>query len=301
VTFREGSDRDRVGLLLDDRVFDLNAASWDGPTPTSMRELIGRPGWRQEVARKQADAGAGSLDDGLPLDAVNLRAPVPEPSKVIAIGANTWSHLKESAQFTAAQPSSRPLLIGKAPSSVIGDGKAIPKPADTGQLDYEVELGVIIGRTARAVSVNDAFDVVAGYTVTNDVTARDIQLQDREASALYVQHFLSKSCDGFCPAGPALVTTEEVEDVRALTLETRVNGAVRQNSDVSDLVVPVEELVAFTTRYMTLLPGDLILTGSPAGVGYFMDPPSFLEPGDVVTCSVGGIGSVTNPIIDASG
>jgi 2-keto-4-pentenoate hydratase/2-oxohepta-3-ene-1,7-dioic acid hydratase in catechol pathway len=157
-------------------------------------------------------------------------------------------------------------------------------------------LGVIIGCKARRISEKDVKDYVAGFTVTNDVSARDIQLAEHEKNPFFRVHYIGKSFDTFCPAGPALVTVDEFTWGKPLKMSTKVNGEIRQNSDTSDLYFGIEALVAYASRSMTLFPGDMIATGSPAGVAYFMSPQRFLLPGDFVRCEVEGVGVIENRV-----
>lgn len=227
-------------------------------------------------------AGTGadprSLRRGEPV-AAPLRAPL-RPSKVVAIGLNYRDHVRE----TGGEPPPRPLVFAKFPSSVIGPGEAIVvDAAPTERVDWEVELGVVIGRSVRSVARDDALDHVFGYTVANDVSARDVQFGDG-------QWVRGKSLDTFCPVGPVVVTADEVGDPQALALRTRVNGETVQDSSTSDMLFGVAELLAYCSRSFTLDPGDLVLTGTPWGCGEFMIPPRSLQPGDVVECEVERIG-----------
>jgi 2-keto-4-pentenoate hydratase/2-oxohepta-3-ene-1,7-dioic acid hydratase in catechol pathway len=229
----------------------------------------------------------GSSEDGpaIPLADVRLLAPVPRPGKVIGIGLNYRDHAEESGQPIPEQP----ILFAKFANSVIGPGEPIVLPPEALEPDYEVELGVVIGRTARRVPVADALDHVAGYTCMNDVSARDLQFQSS-------QWMLGKAIDTFLPCGPWLVTSEEISDPQALALRLTLNGEVLQSSSTAQMVFGVAELVASISRTMTLHPGDLIATGTPPGVGFARDPKVFLRDGDEVTCEIEGIGALTNPV-----
>jgi 2-keto-4-pentenoate hydratase/2-oxohepta-3-ene-1,7-dioic acid hydratase in catechol pathway len=186
------------------------------------------------------------------------------------------------------------MILAKATSCLCGPFDDIVHPPETKKLDYEVELGVVIGRKARRIKESQVRDHVAGFTTLNELSARDIQLAEHESNPFYRVHFIGKSFDTFCPAGPALVTVDEFEWGKPLKMRTEVNGQVRQDSDTSDLYFGVEALVAYISRAMTLFPGDLIATGSPAGVAFFMKPPAFLQPGDRVRCEIEGVGAVEN-------
>jgi 5-carboxymethyl-2-hydroxymuconate isomerase len=233
-------------------------------------------------------AADGSADpDGERLDG-RLLAPV-TPGKIVAIGLNYLDHIRESG----AEPPARPLVFAKFPSSVIGPEDAIViDAAVTERVDWEVELAVVIGTTARDVPEDRALRHVLGYTVANDVSARDLQFSDG-------QWVRGKSLDTFCPIGPVVVTADEVPDPQALRLVCRVNGEVVQDATTDLMVFGVAELIAFCSRSFTLYPGDVLLTGTPWGCGEFMDPKRSLAPGDVVECEIDGIGTLRNPVIAA--
>jgi 2-keto-4-pentenoate hydratase/2-oxohepta-3-ene-1,7-dioic acid hydratase in catechol pathway len=228
---------------------------------------------------------------GEPLDALagaTRLAPV-VPGKVVAIGLNYLDHIRESG----SEAPERPLVFAKFPSSVIGAGEAIRLPLDvTRRVDWEVELAVVIGRRARDVGRDDALDHVYGYTVGNDVSARDLQFSDG-------QWVRAKSLDTFCPLGPVVVTADEIPDPQALRLTCRVNGEVVQDASTDQMVFGVAELISFCSHSFTLDPGDVLLTGTPWGCGEFMDPKRSLAPGDVVECEIGGIGTLRNPVVEA--
>jgi 2-keto-4-pentenoate hydratase/2-oxohepta-3-ene-1,7-dioic acid hydratase in catechol pathway len=214
-----------------------------------------------------------------------LAAPL-QPGKIVAIGLNYLDHIRESNLPQPAQP----LVFAKFPSSVTGPNDPIVVDAKlTAQVDWEVELGVVVGRCMRAVSVNAALDYVFGYTVGNDVSARDVQFSESQWTR-------SKSFDTFCPVGPVVATADEIPDPQALALRTRVNGEVMQDSSTAEMLFGVAELLAFCSRSFTLEPGDLLLTGTPWGCGYFMDPPRALQVGDVVECEVERIGVLRNAV-----
>jgi 2-keto-4-pentenoate hydratase/2-oxohepta-3-ene-1,7-dioic acid hydratase in catechol pathway len=204
-----------------------------------------------------------------------LAAPL-RPGKIVAIGLNYLDHIRES---DLPRPE-RPLVFAKFPSSVIGPGEPIVIDSElTAQVDWEVELGVVVGRD----------ESVFGYTVCNDVSARDVQFSESQWTR-------GKSFDTFCPVGPVVVTADEIPDPQALALSTRVNGEVMQDSSTAEMLFGVAELLAFCSRNFTLEPGDLLLTGTPWGCGYFMDPRRALEPGDVVECEVERIGVLQSPV-----
>jgi 5-carboxymethyl-2-hydroxymuconate isomerase len=212
-----------------------------------------------------------------------------QPGKIIAIGLNYLDHIRESQLQQPAQP----LVFAKFPSSVTGPNDAIVVDAElTKQVDWEVELGAIVGRRMRHVAVGAALDYVFGYTVGNDVSARDVQFSESQWTR-------GKSFDTFCPLGPVVVTADEIPDPQALALATRVNGEVMQDSSTAEMVFGVAELLAFCSHNFTLEPGDLLLTGTPWGCGYFMNPPRALEVGDVVECEVERIGVLRSAVVAA--
>jgi 2-keto-4-pentenoate hydratase/2-oxohepta-3-ene-1,7-dioic acid hydratase in catechol pathway len=209
-----------------------------------------------------------------------------QPGKIVAIGLNYLDHIRES---NLPRPA-RPLVFAKFPSSVIGPDDPIVVDGElTTQVDWEVELGVVVGRRMRDVPAGAALDYLFGYTVSNDVSARDVQFSESQWTR-------GKSFDTFCPIGPVVVTPDEIPDPQALSLGTRVNGEVMQDSSTAEMLFGVAELLAFCSRNFTLEPGDLLLTGTPWGCGYFMDPPRGLAAGDVVECEVERIGVLRNAV-----
>lgn len=218
-----------------------------------------------------------------------LVAPL-RPGKIVAIGLNYADHIRETGQ---PRPT-RPLVFAKFPSSVIGPDEAIVlDPELSERVDWEVELAVVVGRRMRQVAEQDALDHVLGYTVANDISARDVQFADG-------QWVRGKSFDTFCPVGPVVVTADEVPDPQALNLRTRVNGSVVQQSSTSEMLFGVAALLSFCSESFTLDPGDLLLTGTPWGCGEFMDPPRSLAPGDVVESEIDGIGTLRNLVVAAA-
>jgi 2-keto-4-pentenoate hydratase/2-oxohepta-3-ene-1,7-dioic acid hydratase in catechol pathway len=218
-----------------------------------------------------------------------LREGAPQrPGKIVAIGLNYANHVRE-AGMTAPQ---NPIVFTKFTTSLIGCGDPIELDPDlTQRLDWEVELGVVVGRTMRRVLASHALDHVYGYTVANDLSARDIQFADG-------QWVRSKSLDTCCPVGPVVVPAAEIPDPQALGLRTRVNGETVQDSTTADMIFGVAELLAFCSHSFTFEPGDLLLTGTPWGCGEFMDPVRSLQHGDVVEVEVDGIGTLRNPVVE---
>jgi 2-keto-4-pentenoate hydratase/2-oxohepta-3-ene-1,7-dioic acid hydratase in catechol pathway len=254
------------------------------------------------LAREAAIAPRRSLAELRPAPAVGW------PGKVVCVGLNYRDHLAEAGS-TSRQ---RPILFAKFSNAVIASGDPIVRPPGSHALDLEVELGVVIGRTARRVSLTDAMDHVAGYVVLNDVSARDWQgLKPalREGEAGDGQWLRAKGSDTFLPTGPVFVTADELDPVAGLRLQSwRIPGSgpdagramAMQDGSTADMIWSVAELIEFISGAITLEPGDVIATGTPAGVGVFREPPVFLEPGDRVRCAIEGIGIVENPVVDWS-
>lgn len=223
-------------------------------------------------------------DERLVLENLQMLAPVAPPN-VVAIGLNYKAHAAE----TQAQPPKAPVVFLKANTSVIAPGEAIVLPEMVpDEVDYEAEFAIIIGKTAHCVKPEKSLEYVFGYTCGNDVSARDAQLrQDKQWAR-------GKSFDTFCPLGPWIETDLDPDNAAVIS---RVNGQVMQDSNTSDLIFPVRELVSYLSRCMTLLPGTVIMTGTPGGVGYARTPPAFLRPGDTVEVEIGGVGVLTNPVV----
>ena len=266
VRYRAG-DATALGVLSGDgQVLPINEQSW--------AELF--------------ESGGPSLAKGASaVGRVELLCPIARPGKVVCTGVNYASHKTENP--TAVLPRA-PFFFSKLPNSVIGADQEIVKPEPTTQLDYEVELAAVIGRQSKRLNPDRALEVVWGYTVMNDISARDIQFTDNQIT-------LGKGCDGFCPVGPSVVPAAEIPDPQALTVSSSVNGELRQKEPTANMLFSVAELLAYLTRYVTLEPGDVVTTGTPAGVGCFMQPPSWLQPGDIVEVEVDAIGRLANRVV----
>lgn len=270
----------KPAVLMDEGAVLLEDLGFQG----SMLKLIqDGPETLEEVRRSLAQAEPKSevaLSD--------LAAPLSHPSKIVAIGLNYRDHARE----TGAEPPPEPLIFTKFPSSITGPSDPISIPRQlTQQVDYEVELGVVIGRTARNVPLTEALDHVFGYTVLNDISARDLQFGD-------VQWVRGKSLDTFCPVGPVIVTADEVPDPQTLRLGCAVNGETLQDGTTADMIFGVAGLVSRISHWFTLEPGDIIATGTPSGVGFTRKPPIFLKDGDEVRTWVEGIGELINPVVE---
>lgn len=288
---------ERAGILVDATIVDLESAlraAGAAVATSELRLLLEQPDWRRLLDKAlAARKGAKTLDAG----SVRLGAPIPLPRQMLIAGANTKSHIAEAAPVLKdPRPPREPMILAKSVSSLCGPFDDVIHPPETKKLDYEVELGVVIGRRCRRIERAQAKEYVAGYMTVNEMSARDIQLAEHESNPFYRVHFLGKSFDTFCPAGPALVTADEIDWGRPLRMRTEVNGEVRQDSDTSDLYFDIATLVSYCSRGTTLFPGDLIVTGSPAGVAFFMKPPQFLRPGDKVRCEIEKVGAIENLI-----
>lgn len=302
VTYVEGEER-RAGLVVNQFVLDLERASSEGrygaeevrPFPASLRELLeGGEEALEECSRIQsyfANLPVERYPARLcaPLSETRLAPPIPDPQKIICIGMNYRDHCEEQNKPLPE----RPVIFAKFPTALIGLNDPIVKPPLTQEMDYEAELAVVIGTRGKNIPEQEALSHVAGYTIMNDVTARDIQFSDK-------QWVRGKSFDTFAPLGPHLVTRDEVPDPHNLSIRLTVNGEVRQSSNTSNMVFRVSFLVSYISHTCTLLPGDIISTGTPGGVGVFRRPPVFLEAGDVVRIEIEKLGALENPVEAAS-
>lgn len=264
------------GVQRDDAVVPLNGLREDISI-----SAFGNSGFHRVVE----DAVSAAKDRSIPLEDVRRLAPIGRPGKIVCVGLNYHDHAEEQGEDVPE----RPLLFGKAPTAVTNPSDPIVHPEGIEELDYEVELGVVIGQTATDVDAANAREYVAGYTAVNDVSARDAQFEDE-------QFLRGKSYDTFAPVGPTLVPDAFFEP-NAVDIACRVNGETRQSSNTDQFIFDVDELIEYISAIMTLRPGDIISTGTPGGVGIFSDPPELLEPGDVVDTEIEGIGTLTNPVV----
>lgn len=269
ITYSVEGAEPKVGFVEEDEVRTLTRNN------ITMLDLI-----------EQATDQQAMSEESVPLEEVNLHAPVANPNKIIAIGLNYSDHAAE----TGAEIPEKPIVFAKYPNTIIGPGAPIRIPSITEQADYEAELAVVIGRKARAVEAEDAMDYVFGYMNSNDVSSRDLQFSEGG------QWTRSKSLDTFAPIGPYLVTKDEIEDPQDLSIRCVLNGEVMQEGTTSKMIFGVAELVAFLSTGMTLEPGDIIMTGTPPGVGFARDPKVFLKDGDEVSIEIEGLGTLTNPV-----
>jgi acylpyruvate hydrolase len=280
VTF-DGGDGPRPGVQIGEQIVPAAALEAKG---TSVRELLCNS---DAAGLRELGGRAAACESRLARSQVRLLAPVADPEKIICLGLNYSDHAEESSQPIPLAP----MWFAKFPNSLIGDGDEIVLPAaHPDYVDYEAELAVVIGATAHTVTEADALAYVAGAMSFNDVSARDLQLQNPLWTA-------GKAIDTFAPCGPALVTLDEIDDIQRLRLSTRINGEIVQEGTTSDQIFTVAEVIAWLSRTITLRPGDIIATGTPAGIG--APKGLFLKPGNSVTVEVEGLGAITNPIAGA--
>jgi 2-keto-4-pentenoate hydratase/2-oxohepta-3-ene-1,7-dioic acid hydratase in catechol pathway len=300
VSFRDDDGQIGTGAVVGERVVDLTDAVAALDIPPDRAEALASRGLglagsgmlRLLYAGPQAltalatrlgapDQPSRSLAD------TPLLAPVPRPGKIVAVGRNYADHAKE----TGVDPFEKPRIIAKLPSSVVGPGTVVRRPAPVTKLDFEVELAVVIGEFVAYATRARALEAVAGYTVLNDLSAREFQFDVSPPQTTF-----AKSMDGFCPMGPWLVTRDEIPDPQALEVTCFVNGERMQHGHTADMIFPVDRLIEYVTQFMTLEPGDVIATGTPAGVGAFRKPPVWLQPGDRIRMEISRIGVLEHRI-----
>ena len=279
---RQDAEAYRVGILSgEDAIADFT-------------HLIADDDLRPDEVLAGYDLSTGMIDlikaelSNLPivdLSSVHLASPIPRPGKIICIGLNYRDHAEESGMPIPDSP----IIFSKFGTCVIGSGEAIRIPSGSEKVDYEAELAVVIGRTAKGVPAGEAMDHVFGYTNFNDVSARDFQFADGQWQR-------GKSCDTFAPMGPSVVTVDEVADPHNLNIRFRLNGETLQDSNTCQLIFKTPELIEFLSRIITLEPGDVIATGTPPGVGFARKPPIFMKPGDVAEVEIQQLGTLINRV-----
>ena len=299
VTFLAGGET-RWGAVRGDQVLDLNLAR--------AMYLASHGQEARYLARDVLDflqQGEGALDaaeetlefmgsrhiDGIifPLDTIKLLRPISNPSKIVAVGLNYWDHIREHG----GEPPAYPILFPKFSSSIIGPGDGITWDASlTQKVDYEAELGIIMGKRAKRVAAEEALDYVFGYCNLNDISARDLQFDEKGGR----QFTRGKCQDTFCPIGPYIVSKDEIPDPQNLHIRSILNGTVMQDANTHEMIAGVANLIEFITQGITLMPGDIIASGTPAGVGHFRKPPLYLKPGDVIQVEIHGLGRLTNAV-----
>ncbi len=288
VTFENQFGKTRLGVLTPRGVLDLRAEAQSAGLPQDnfqgMKEFLeaGKPAMKLVESLVKAE----TTKNFFALGEVQLRAPVPRPGKIVAVGLNYRDHFMETG--LSELPKS-PLIFAKFPTSICGPGDDIVIPAADANVDFEAELAVVLGRRGKCISAEKALEYVVGYMPLNDVSARRWQFADK-------QWVRGKSCDTFCPTGPYLTTRDEVPDAHALAVSTRVNGEVMQSSNTSNLIFGIPELIEYISASITLEPGDIIATGTPAGVGAFRKPPVFLKAGDIVEVEIEKLGILRNQV-----
>jgi acylpyruvate hydrolase len=221
-----------------------------------------------------------------PLEKVRLRAPLLRPGKIICVGLNYESHRAEQGLTSPA----RPVFFLKSSNAICGPGDPIVLPPNSAQVDYEAEFAAVIGKRGKGIAEEKVFEHIAGYTILNDVSARDIQIGDG-------QWFRGKSCDTFAPTGPWMVTADEIPDPHSLRISLTLNGQTMQDGNTKDLIYKIPFLIGYLSQSLTLEVGDLFSTGTPGGVGHLRKPSIYLKPGDTVSVTVEGIGTLTNPVV----
>ncbi len=269
------NDEVRPGLWKEGLIVDLKSIF---PSIPDIGESFFTEGWLEKIC---------SVNDPGHAMHVRLKSPICRPSKIICLGKNYAEHAREGGFDNP----DKPLLFCKAPSALSGPFDPIVLPQSSGQVDWEVELAVIIGKACKRISRTNAMDYIAGFTIMNDVSAREAQFGD-------TQWFRGKSFDTFAPLGPVLVTPDEIGNFNNLQLTTRVDGVLMQDGNTRDLIYDIPFLIEYISKDMTLIPGDIISTGTPSGVGIFRNPPVVLKPGNVVECRIDAIGSIINRVIE---
>ncbi len=291
------ADSISVAILTGDRVIDIPSI-WPGPNPPrSIKEIL----TRGPACLTKLEGLADSTDISTPLDSVKLLAPIPRPNKAIALAGNYSEHIKEAGRALGLSDSPRETTVPRPfimpPTVVIGPDEQIPWPAYSEQVDYEIELAVVIGKPAKCIQPEDILDAVAGYTIVNDVSARSVTFAEARVRRPWDEFYdwlNGKWSDGFLPMGPYLLTKDDVDDVQNLDMQLTVNGRVRQKANTSQMIYPVADIVSFLSHIMTLEPGDVIATGTPAGVA--MATGEFLQPADTIECTIEKLGTLKNTL-----
>jgi 2-keto-4-pentenoate hydratase/2-oxohepta-3-ene-1,7-dioic acid hydratase in catechol pathway len=299
VTFIAGNET-RWGAVRGDTLIDLNLArafylaSRGQEAKYLAKDMLdfirqGEDIW--DAAEETLEHLGNHRVDGImfPASAAQVLAPISNPSKIVAIGLNYWDHIREHGE----EPPAYPVLFPKFPSSIIGPGEPIHwEPTLTQKVDYEAELGIVIGRRAQKLAAKDALEYVFGYCNLNDVSARDLQFDEKGKR----QFTRGKSLDTFCPIGPYIVTRDEIPNPQNLQIRSILNGNIMQDANTKEMVNGVAQLIEFVTQGITLEPGDLIASGTPSGVGNYRKPPVYMKPGDTIEVEVEGLGRLSNPV-----
>ena len=292
-----GNQSTSCGILTDRGVIDIPSI-WPGTNPPrSVKEIL----QREPPCLEKLVELAAQTDTFTPIDSVKLLAPILQPDKVIGLAGNYSEHIKEAGLSLGLSDSPRKTTVPRPfimpPTVIIGPDEQIPWPPYSKQIDYELELAVIIGRQAKCVKPNEASNYIAGYTIANDVSARSVTFAAGRAKRPWDEFYdwlNGKWADGFLPTGPYLLTADEIDNVQNLDMTLKVNGQIRQKANTSQMIFPVADVVSFISHIMTLQPGDIIATGTPAGVG--MATGKFLNAGDRIECSIERLGTLTNTL-----
>ena len=304
ITYRKDAGPVLTGVVVDERVLDITgwiaslAVSTEAQQQHALTGITSAPGgimrWLQsgnnavEALTQHVHSALSNANARFDLfTSVQLYAPVPRPGKIIGVGRNYADHAKE----TGVSPFETPRIIFKMSSSVAAPGAAVPRPASVTKMDFEAELAVVIGGYGKNVPESEALALVAGYTILNDLSAREFQFDIAPAQTTF-----AKSMDGFAPMGPWLVTRDEIPDPQTLEVFCWLNGHQMQHGRTADMLFPVATLIAYLSRFMTLEPGDVITTGTPAGIGAFRKPPVYLQPGDLLRFEVTQVGTMEHLI-----
>ncbi|KAG8262583.1 fumarylacetoacetate hydrolase domain-containing protein 2-like isoform X2 [Homalodisca vitripennis] len=282
-SLKGGPQRLGVQLALEGDIIDISAV--DSSIPNNLVQFIEGGPTLLEKAKRIVQEGKSTNQ----LSEVELLAPITQPDKVLCVGLNYKAHCDEHNKPYPVEP----CIFNKFPSTIIGQNGKVKHPLNTECLDWEVELAVVIGKKCRNVQSSDALEYVFGYTIAQDISARDWHTPEKNNG----QWLLAKSMDTFCPLGPAVVFKEAFGAPNDKNIKCSVNGSVKQNSNTNDLVHSVESLIQYISQLLTLLPGDVILTGTPSGVGFYCNPQQFLTPGDVIESEISRIGKLVNYVV----
>jgi len=289
------------GVLTERGIVDI-PSSWQGSNPPrTVIDVLERGDSCLDAIRRMAE----SAPEAIPADSVRLLAPIPRPGKILALAGNYSAHIKEASvhhgyklglsDSSRQTTTLRPFLM--PPTVVIGPGETIPWPDYSKEIDYELELAVVIGKKGKRIDADDALDYVAGYTIANDVSARSVTFAKGRGERPWDEFYdwlNGKWADGFCPMGPCLVTKDEIADVQNLKMTLQVNGQTRQDANTARMIYPVADIVSFLSHLMTLEPGDVISTGTPSGVGVATG--NFLNASDRIECAIESLGTLTNTL-----
>jgi 2-keto-4-pentenoate hydratase/2-oxohepta-3-ene-1,7-dioic acid hydratase in catechol pathway len=296
ITYSHDGSALRFGVVTGGRVVEAaEAGEWKGDPPQTMLDLLRR--W-DEAQTALAPVSAAGTDAGVPLAEVRLAAPIPRPGKIFALAQNYFDHMAEAGVTPPPKDARKPLVFCKLPSSVIGPDEPLVLPSVSETVDWELELAVVIGREARDIAEHDAMDVVAGYSIFNDISARTMSYPDRSVFGPTEEWFdfiNGKWCDCFSIMGPSLVTADAIADPHDLLMRLGVDGVVYQDASTRDMIYGIPEVIAFISSWSTLEPGDVIATGTPAGTGYAHD--RYLRAGDVIEATIDGLGTIRNPVV----